>query len=130
MNTEGMQSAGKSAEEMRLLTSTLLDFLAFCKDKQVPVVVAAGNQPAARFVHDSYPQTLSAANDVMVLVGGVTPTGVVWDKTVLDPNNQISVFAPAEDVVVPKTGGATPDVGERSGTSHAAAIVVSQRLCY
>jgi hypothetical protein len=128
MLLKGMQSIGKSPEELRLLVSTFSGFLSFCKDKNVPVVVAAGNQPQVRFVHDSYPQMLSNAADNMILVGGVTPTGVVWGNTVLDPNNEISVYAPAEDVIVPKSGSATPDVGERSGTSHAAAITVTFKI--
>jgi len=77
------------------------------------VVVAAGNMPAVNFVHDSFPQRLWTADDTMIIVGGVTDSGALYEKTVEDPNNQITVHAPAKPVTVPKSGGIIPPEGER-----------------
>ncbi|CAN9296645.1 unnamed protein product [Alternaria alternata] len=65
---------------------------------------------------------LDFSDDTMIIVGGVTDSGALYEKTVEDPNNQITVHAPAKPVTVPKSGGITPPEGEREGTSHAAAI--------
>jgi hypothetical protein len=129
----GMQSHKRSPEELALITATFESFLTFCKQHSIPVVVAAGNQPTVSFVDDSYPQRLLLpdAKDAMIIVGGVAQDGKVWQNTVLDPDKKIAVSAPAENVVVPKSGGVQPDLGEQSGTSHAAAIVVCRVIiCY
>ncbi|RYO14266.1 hypothetical protein AA0111_g12041 [Alternaria arborescens] len=118
----GIQKPGKSDDEIERITKIFENFLDFCKARSIPVVVAAGNMPAVNFVHDSFPQRLWTADDTMIIVGGVTDSGALYEKTVEDPNNQITVHAPAKPVTVPKSGGITPPEGEREGTSHAAAI--------
>ncbi|RYO44858.1 hypothetical protein AA0116_g13543 [Alternaria tenuissima] len=118
----GIQEPGKSNDEIERITKIFENFLDFCKARSIPVVFAAGNTPAVNFVHDSFPQRLWTADDTMILVGGVTDSGALYKKTVEDPNNQITVHAPAKPVTVPKSGGIIPPEGEREGTSHAAAI--------
>ncbi|CAN9246658.1 unnamed protein product [Alternaria alternata] len=118
----GMQTYGKSTKDVEEMTRAFKNLLDFCKARSIPVVVAAGNTPSVSFVHDSYPQALSTADDTMIIVGGVTETGALYETTVRDPGNQITVHAPAKPVTVPQSGGKTPPEVEREGTSHAAAI--------
>ena len=119
-----MQTYGKSTKDVEEMTRAFKNLLDFCKARSIPVVVAAGNTPSVSFVHDSYPQALSTADDTMIIVGGVTETGALYETTVRDPGNQITVHAPAKPVTVPQSGGKTPPEVEREGTSHAAAITV------
>jgi hypothetical protein len=120
----GIQTRGKSTRDLEEMTKAFKNLLDFCKARSVPVVVAAGNTPSVSFVHDSYPQALSTADDTMIIVGGVTETGALYETTVRDLNNQITVHGPAKPVTVPQSGGKTPPEVEREGTSHAAAITV------
>lgn len=119
-----MQTYGKSTRDVEEMTKAFKNLLDFCKARSIPVVVAAGNTPSVSFVHDSYPQALSTADDTMIIVGGVTETGALYETTVKDPDNHITVHAPAKPVTVPQSGGKTPPEVEREGTSHAAAITV------
>lgn len=123
----GVQRFSRSDIEMSTWINVFQSFLDFCKKRKIPVVVAAGNKPGVEYAHDSYPQALSQPDDTMIIVGGVTQTGALYTTTVQDPDGCIAVYAPAENIAVPKPGGAIPGVVEQAGTSHAAAIVVRKQ---
>jgi hypothetical protein len=87
--------------------------------------MAAGNSPQSP-LEQKYPQKLGTRDNTVITVGGVTKTGTLYKNTSPKENGQagsMSVFAPAEDIVVP----GDPSVPDE-GTSQAAAIVVSANV--
>lgn len=121
-----LKPGGQFATQRTLMSSVLERQLhQFCMENSIPLVVAAGNKPVVRDVSDSLPQAFSTPKDTMIIVGAVNELGVVWPEMVNDPKGQISVFAPGTNVVVPALNNVEPaDIGIRSGTSHATAVVV------
>jgi len=100
-----------------------VEFLAWCEEKKVTFVVAAGNKEVPN-LHQSTPQRLGTADNGLITVGGVIEDGTLFTSTTLQQSGKagsMTVFAPAKDVKVPG-----PGVDLHSGTSQAAAIVVSQ----
>lgn len=110
---------------MQQLDDIFWAFLERCKRKNIPVVAAAGNQPARGEINDSLPQKLQPDTQGMIIVGAITEDGQIWRDTVHDPQGSISVYAPGHGIKVPTAGGAIPaGDGETAGTSQAAAMVV------
>jgi hypothetical protein len=100
----------------------LRDFLDWSESLKITVVVAAGNSPEKR-LHETVPQKFGTVEGRMITVGGVEQDGTVYkDKTPAKPGElgSMSVYAPAKDIIVPAPGD-----GPHTGTSQAAAIVVS-----
>ncbi|KAI4941965.1 hypothetical protein J4E91_010515 [Alternaria rosae] len=120
-----LKPGGQFAIQRTLMSSVLERQLhQFCMENNIPLVVAAGNKPDVRLVLDSLPQAFSTPKDTMIIVGAVNELGAVWPQTVNDPKGQISVFAPGTNIVVPALNNIEPaDMGIRSGTSHATAVV-------
>ncbi|KAI8942389.1 hypothetical protein NX059_000463 [Plenodomus lindquistii] len=114
----------RSALEIAQMQLAFEEFLDFCKSRNVPVVVAAGNKVSHNLLNEALPQKLQESTEAMILVGGVLENGQIWDGTCDDPTGSITVYAPGYNVRVPGLGGVIPDsAGERAGTSHAAAII-------
>jgi hypothetical protein len=89
------------------------------------VVIAAGNSAEKR-LHQTIPQKLGTASNAVITVGGVEKDGTLFKLTTPAQPGQagsMSVYAPARDIVVPAPGD-----DQHSGTSQAAAIVVSHLL--
>ncbi|KAH7411597.1 peptidase S8/S53 domain-containing protein [Phaeosphaeria sp. MPI-PUGE-AT-0046c] len=96
------------------------EFLDWCENFKIPIVVAAGNDPEKN-LHDKIPQKFGTKDNLIITVGGVRDDGTLWPGTTLHEPGQagsMSVWSPAMDVVVPGPGN-----GPNTGTSQAAAIV-------
>ncbi|KNG50433.1 serine protease [Stemphylium lycopersici] len=106
----------KAAEITRLLQ----EFLDYCQQNHIPVVVAAGNTPHTMDVNENAPQRFSKPEDSMVIVGGVDHNGQVIKQQLSDQDGLVHVYSPGADIEAPidATNFAT-----ESGTSQAAAIV-------
>jgi hypothetical protein len=104
------------------LEKTFKEFFEWCETFKITVVTAAGNSPEQR-LHQTIPQKLGTASNRIITVGGVKKDGTFYELTTPAEGGQggsITLYAPAEDVVVPSPGN-----NLHSGTSQAAAIVVS-----
>jgi hypothetical protein len=97
-------------------------FLRFIKERDIPLVVAAGNAEQTVTVEQNYPQGLSTPDDSMVIVGAVDQAGKPWDDMSKDTNNLITTYAPGVQIEAPTVGN---EKMTESGTSQATAIVVS-----
>jgi hypothetical protein len=99
------------------------NFATWCESLKIPFVVAAGNSKNIK-LHQQLPHMLGTPENTIITVGGVERDGSLYQDTSRAEAGQagsMSVYAPARDIVVPGPGGDT-------GTSQAAAIVVS-RIC-
>lgn len=100
-----------------------VEFIAWCKDKKVTFIVAAGNKDVPK-LHQATPQRLGTSDNGLITVGGVNEDGTLYHLTTVQKPGKagsMTVFAPAQDVRVPGPG---PEF--HAGTSQAAAIVVSK----
>ncbi|KAF1918124.1 peptidase S8/S53 domain-containing protein [Ampelomyces quisqualis] len=96
-------------------------FITWCENIKLPIVVAAGNDPALR-LHQQLPHRLGTPSNTILTVGGVNEDGTLWSSTSMAEAGKpgsMSVYAPAKNIVVPATGESID-----TGTSQAAAIVV------
>ena len=105
----------------------LQEFLDFCKEQQIPVVVAAGNFPATSDVKENWPHALSKPDDSMVIVGGVNEERLVISQMIADSTGLVHVYAPGNDIRAP-TDAVNWEIGP--GTSQSAAITVRTACCY
>lgn len=101
----------------------LLDFLSFCDEHSIPVIVAAGNDNVVPNIADHMPQNLAGRPEsvAMTVVGAVDRTGRWSDEMVKDPAGHIDVFGPGVDIEAPLNGNV---LATNSGTSQATAITV------
>jgi hypothetical protein len=100
------------------------EFFEWCQRNKVPVVNAAGNAPE-EFLDQKVPHKFGTETNTIITVGGVNKDGTLFRHTTPPrPNHpeSMTVFAPAEDIIVP-AAGAPP--GTDQETSQAAAVVVS-----
>ncbi|KAF2676630.1 subtilisin-like protein [Lentithecium fluviatile CBS 122367] len=109
-----------------LLDPHLQPFFDWCEQNLIPVVISAGNQPAAASLDEGTPQHLGTDTNNIITVGAVKQDGTLWTDTavpVAGSPGSMTIYAPGEDIQVPQFGGAIPGslIG-RSGTSQAAAI--------
>lgn len=107
------------------------EFFHWCEERGIHAVVAAGNLDGAPPLHRSLPQALGTADNNIITVGGITRQGTLWPKTALHEDGKpgsITLFAPAEGIVVPGPGNVMVEGEETSGTSQATAMVVSVSL--
>lgn len=105
----------------------LQEFLDFCKEQQIPVVVAAGNFPATSDVKENWPHALSKPGDSMIIVGGVNEDGLVIPQMIDDSTGLVHVYAPGNNIKAP-TDAVKWETGP--GTSQAAAITVRTAYCF
>jgi hypothetical protein len=104
------------------LESLFPEFIAWCDKLKLPLVLAAGNDEAMS-MHDQVPHKFGTPDNMIITVGGVERDGTLYKGTTpVEPGQagSMSVYAPARDIVVPSPGN-----GVHTGTSQAAAIVVS-----
>jgi hypothetical protein len=103
-------------------------FFKWCEEANVTVVVAAGNIPGGRPLHEGMPQKFGTDENSIITVGGIRQDGTLWPGTAPhkpDTKGSMTIYAPAEKIEVPGLGGERlTNPKETSGTSQAAAIVV------
>jgi hypothetical protein len=127
--------------DLQPIKERLLEFLQFLTDKNVPLVIAAGNKAGVANVESNWPPGLSVADDTpggslpaqaaantMIVVGAVDQHGSKYSGMSTDNHNLITTYAPGVDLNLPKDGGALTEEYMETGTSPATAIVVSTHL--
>jgi len=105
-----------------LIKARLEKFITWCEVNKVTVVVALGNNKEYD-MHEVVPSGMATSENKLITVGGVDEGGKAWvgnTKVNEGQASRVSVWAPANNVIVPG-----PREGPSSGTSQAAAIVVS-----
>lgn len=113
------------ARRGELLQLALDEFFQWCAQSKVTVVLAAGNDRTVN-LHNTVPQKLGSATNKIITVGGVEKDGTFWQPQTTQALGQaghVTVYAPCVDIRVP-----SPGVDFHTGTSQAAAIVVSIAL--
>lgn len=74
-------------------------FIQFCKERSIPIVIAAGNKPAGKNLHTGTPQHHGTNDNNIITVGAVNKDGTLWDKTAVPEagkEGSMTVFAPGE----------------------------------
>lgn len=102
----------------------LEDFLIWSEQREVTVVLAAGNE-ANSPLHERVPQKFSTAANNIITVGSVNQDGTPRSDCspgIPGEDGSMTVFAPGTDIAVPGNAG---DIVLSQGTSPAAAMVVS-----
>ena len=111
-----------SKEKMDGYKKAFQEFMDFCQEEQIPYVVAAGNTPEVGDVNQNIPHLLSKPQDSMIVVGGVNEESRRFSLMPADSTGLVHVWSPAEHIQHPRSA---TEVEKASGTSQAAAIVVS-----
>lgn len=111
--------------ELAHMKNRLELFLQFCFERNVAVVVCAGNAQTITSIEEHMPQNFPSqpATDAMVIVGAVDKAGDIYNGMVDDPNGRIAVYAPGVAVEAPTTNG---DIEPMEGTSVSTAITASK----
>lgn len=108
-------------------------FLEWCDQNNIPVATAAGNQPTTANLQEGTPQHFGTASNNIITVGAVKQDGTLWPDTAVPMAGMLgsmTIFAPGEDIGVLTMGGQIPNsINSRPGTSHAAALTVSNHKC-
>jgi hypothetical protein len=108
------------------------EFFNWCERNNVPVVLAAGNMPSARPLHEGLPQKFGTETNSIITVGGIREDGKLWPGTAPhDPGTEgsMTLYAPAENIEIPGPRGIMiTNPGQTAGTSQAAAIVVCWQI--
>lgn len=103
-----------------------------CKDKDITLVVAAGNDGAIRTLDTLTPQAFGTDDRFsMITVGGVDQAGKYYRDTIQGngQGGQVDIYADAVNVVAAKHDGEDDSTTPATGTSAAAPAIVSTR-CY
>lgn len=114
-------------DKLQELEQLCEEFLQFCRNEKIPVVVAAGNRPTTSDVNRNLPHKLSTPEDTMIIVGGVDEAGRVIPEMIDDSEGLVHVYSPGKNIETP-VNGVSDELG--LGTSQAAAIVVYVLLLY
>lgn len=103
-------------------------FLDWCKQQDIPVVIAAGNVPMVHSLHEGLPQAFGTDDNNIITVGAVRADGTLWPNTayhVAGKSGSMTLFAPGEQIHVLGPGGALiTNPNDSTGTGQAAAMVV------
>ena len=103
----------------------LKTFVEFCKTHGISMVLAAGNSPLVDDVNANLPHKLKTRDDTMIIVGAVDEAGKLWEDSVDDKDNLVTVFAPGTGIRYRPNDPTNPyDDPFVKGTSPATAIVV------
>lgn len=112
--------------------NTMERALSKCKDKDITLVVAAGNDGAIRTLDTLTPQAFGTDDRFsMIIVGGVDQAGKYYRDTIQGngQGGQVDIYADAVNVVAAKHDGEDDSTTPATGTSAAAPAIVSTR-CY
>ena len=99
-----------------------------CKDKDITLVIAAGNEGAIRTLDTLTPQAFGTDDRFsMITVGGVDQAGRYYRDTVQGngQGGQVDIYADAVNVVAAKHDGEDDSTTSATGTSAAAPAIVS-----